>query len=271
MMLLPIPKQQRHSPGKPLYQQTASRTASSTTLCALFFINFSDEKRLKQLPIDPNSTDDEPTKLHLLLHLLRKKLAREEGATSPPGSLNTQDYAKWNQLLQGIYVVEIELDLPESELTVRTLVERRPDESNVVPPHMLSEYLVKHAKYEEAEKSARPVMAWMDAQPHIGKASPQALNSRRIIAKALWFQGPSRRAEANALRAEIRDLVEGMGEGKFEVYQEEERQFNEELIAGLQKGARRYGRKSSIRRNGLSVYSVDKEQLYSRVRTWVIA
>lgn len=52
---------------------------------------------------------------------------------------------------------------------------------------MLSEYFVKHGKKyaEEAEKIARPVMAWMDAQPHIGKASPQALNARRIIARAL--------------------------------------------------------------------------------------
>lgn len=135
-------------------------------------------------------------------------------------------------------MVENELDLPEAEQTVRTLVEKRPDESNVVPPHMLSEYLVKHGKkYEEAEKIARPVMAWMDAQPHIGKASPQALNARRIIARALWFQGPSRRTEANTLIDEIRGLVEGMGGSKFEVYQEEERQFNEELIAELQKEA----------------------------------
>ncbi|KAI7973857.1 hypothetical protein EIK77_001056 [Talaromyces pinophilus] len=200
-------------------------------------INFPDQEELRQLPIDPDSTNDEPTKLRLLLQILREKLAREEAAISPPGSLNTQNYTHWNQLVQGIYVVENELDLPEAEQTVRTLVERRPDESNVVPPHMLSEYLVKHGKYEEAERTARPVVAWMDAQPHIGKASPQALNSRRIIVRALWFQGPSRRTEANALIAEIRELVEGMGGTKFEVYQEEERQFNEELIADLQKEA----------------------------------
>lgn len=215
----------------------ATRFWNSFKYCVVrsVLINFPDEEELKQLPIDPDSTDDEPTKLHLLLHLLREKLAREETATSPPGSLNSQNYAQWNELLQGIYVIENELDLPEAEQTVRTLVEGRPDESNVVPPHMLSEYLVKHGKYEEAEKTARPVLAWMDAHPRLGKASPQSLNSRRIIARALWFQGPLRRTEANALLAEIHELVEGMGGNKFEVYQEEERQFNEEVVAELQK------------------------------------
>ncbi|RAO65181.1 uncharacterized protein BHQ10_001193 [Talaromyces amestolkiae] len=215
----------------------ANRFWNSFKYCIVrsILINFPDEEELKQLPVDPNSTADEPTKLHFLLHLLRDKLAREERATSPPGSLNTQNYTQWNQLMQGIYVIENELDLPEAEQTVRTLVERRPETSNVVPPHMLSEYLVKHGKYEEAEKTARPVLAWMDARPHLGKSSPQALNSRRIIARALWFQGPSRRTEAISLLTEIHELVEGMGGDKFEVYQEEERQFNEELIAELQR------------------------------------
>lgn len=62
-------------------------------------INFPDEKEWKQLPIDPNSTDDKPTKLRLPLQILREKLAKEEAATAPPGSLNTQNYAQWNQLL----------------------------------------------------------------------------------------------------------------------------------------------------------------------------
>jgi hypothetical protein len=199
-------------------------------------INFSDEE-LRKLPIDPNSTDDVQTKLRLLLRLLQEKLAKEEAATVPQQSLNKQDYPRWNQLVQGIYIVEDQLDLPQAEQTVRTLVEGRPDESNVVPPHLLSEYLVKHGKYEEAEQTARPVLAWMDAQPRLGKASPQALGARRIIARALWFQGSARRAEAKALVAEIHELVDSMAGGKFEVYQDEEKQTIEELTAELEKRA----------------------------------
>jgi hypothetical protein len=44
-----------------------------------------------------------------------------------------------------------ELNLPEAEASVRMLVEKRPDETNVVPPHMLAEHLVKIGKYAEAE------------------------------------------------------------------------------------------------------------------------
>ncbi|KAB5546974.1 hypothetical protein GE09DRAFT_1288686 [Coniochaeta sp. 2T2.1] len=106
----------------------------------------------------------------------------------------------------------------------RILVARNPDKKSAVrPPHILAEYLVKVGKYKEAEEIELPVRAWVDGQPHLGRDSPQAINARRIIAKALWGQGPSRRAEAEALIAEIADIVEGMGAGKFGVYQMEER------------------------------------------------
>jgi hypothetical protein len=86
-----------------------------------------------------------------------------------------------------------------------------------MPPQYSLNTFIKHGKYEEAEKTARPVMVWMNAQPHIEKASLQALSFRRIIARTLWFQGPTSRAEANALIVGIHELVKGMGESKFEV------------------------------------------------------
>ncbi|KAJ6128299.1 hypothetical protein N7471_009516 [Penicillium samsonianum] len=203
-----------------------------------FLGNFSDPE-LEQLAIDsvgidPNNTADQQTKLQLLLQLLRNKLAKEEAATSPPQSLHEVDYKRWNGLWQGIYTLENELGLPQAEETVRMLVEKRPDESNVVPPHMLAEHLVKVGKYKEAEEIARPVCEWMDARPHLGKASPQALSARRIIARALWGQGPSRRSEAEALVAEIGELVAGMGGSRFDIYQEEEARLKKELVADLQ-------------------------------------
>ena len=152
-----------------------------------FLGNFLDHE-LEQLPIDQDSADDQQTKLQLLLPLLKDKLAKEEAATSQPQSLYERDYQRWYSLWQGIYVIENQLDLPEAEQTVRMLVERT-DKSNVVPPHMLAEHLVRVGKYKEAEDTERPVCAWMDTRPHLGKASPQAINARRIIAQALWFQG----------------------------------------------------------------------------------
>ncbi|OOF91820.1 hypothetical protein ASPCADRAFT_154060 [Aspergillus carbonarius ITEM 5010] len=197
-----------------------------------FLSNFSDAE-LDKLPIDPSSTADQETKLRLLLQLLMDKLAQEEAATSPPQSLYEVSYKHWYSLWAGIYTIQNKLNLPEAEQTVRMLVEKRPDQDNVVPSHMLAEYLVKVGKYEEAEATARPVCAWMDALPRLGKDSPQALNARRFIAKAVWLQGLARREEAEALVAELKGLVDGMGTGKFAVYQEEERRLNGELLADL--------------------------------------
>ncbi|KAJ5950215.1 uncharacterized protein N7479_008628 [Penicillium vulpinum] len=202
-----------------------------------FLANFSDHE-LEQLAVDPmginpDDTTDQQKKLQLLLQLLRNKLAKEEAAISPPQSFYEVDYKRWNGIWQGIYTLENELDLPQAEETVRMLVEKRLDDSNVIPIHLLAEHLVKIWKYKEAEETARSVYEWMVSRPHLGKHSPQALNARRIIAKALWGQGPSRRSEAEALVAEIHELVYGMGGSKFAIYQEEEARLNEEMVAGL--------------------------------------
>ncbi|KAJ5958808.1 uncharacterized protein N7479_005958 [Penicillium vulpinum] len=200
-----------------------------------FLGNFSNSE-LEQLAsdpagIDPENTADQQAKLQLLLQLLRNKLAKKEAETSPPGSLYEVDYKQWYELWQGIFMFENELDLPQAEETVRMLVKKRPDESNVVPPHMLADYLVKVGKYKEAEEVEQPVREWMDARPHLGPASPQALNARRIIARALWGQG--RRAEAEALVAKIRELVDGMTGSKFGIYQEEEARLNDQMVAAF--------------------------------------
>ncbi|KAJ5796732.1 uncharacterized protein N7518_005272 [Penicillium psychrosexuale] len=173
-----------------------------------FLGNFSDSE-LEQLTVDsvgiyPDNTADQQEKLQLLLQLLQNKLAKEEAATSPPQSLYEVDYKRWYALWQGIYTLENELGHPQAEETVRMLVEKRPDESNIVPPYMLAEHLVKAGKYKEAEEIARPVC-----------------------------QGPPRLAEAEALVTEIRELVNSMGRSKFGIYQEEEARLNEEMVADL--------------------------------------
>lgn len=83
------------------------------------------------------------------------------------------------------------IDLPGAEETVRMLVATRPQEGiedNVVPLHMLAEHLVKTGRYEEAIEVETPVLKWILAKPHLVRDSPQAINAKRFIAKALWFQ-----------------------------------------------------------------------------------
>lgn len=192
-----------------------------------FLQPFSDSERA-QLPIDPNSTDSHETKTHLLLKLIKEKLAKEETKVLPE-VLYEKDYKKWYVIWQGIYAMEDALNLPEAEQTVRMLVEKRPDKDNVVPPHMLAEHLVKIGKYAEAVEVERPVLKWMEERPNLGPSTPQALNARRIIAKALWFQGEEKRGEAEKVVAEIQRLTEEMS-GRFEVYKEEERKLNQEMM-----------------------------------------
>ena len=198
------------------------------------FLGSFTQAELAQLPIDDDSTAGQQSKLILLLRLLQKKLNKEEAAISPQSSLYTSNYQQWYRLWQGIYILQDELNLPEAEQTARMLVDKIPYKSNPVPSHMLAEHLVKVGKYEEAERTERPIRAWMDARPHLGPSSPQALNARRLIAQALWGQGPSRRSEAEALIAEIHWIVEEMGEGQFAVYQAEERRLNQVMMATLQ-------------------------------------
>jgi len=200
------------------------------------FLNNFSEQELERLPIDPNSSASDKEKLEHLLHLLQEKLATEEAATAPK-TLSEIDYARWNRLSQAIYTMQSELGLPESYDTIRLMVDKRPDKSNMLPLHILADHLVKIGKYEEAEETEKPVLAWMDGHERLGRDSPQAVNARRIIARALWKQGPSRRAEAEALIAEIREIIDGMGSGQFGVYQQEERRLTDATIAALEKEA----------------------------------
>lgn len=224
-------------PLNPFWDTFSYSTARS------FLSNFTPLE-LANLPLDPSSPDSHPAKLHLLLCLLTDKLAREEeqaaaaaGSTPPTQALFQTDYSRWFNLQQGISQLQSQLALPEAEHTLRMLVARAPPEADDVrPQHMLAAYLVTVGQYKEAEALERVVCAWMDGREGLGPGSPQALSARRTLARALWGQGEERRAEAEGVVSEVEGLVEGMGRGRFGVYQEEERRLNREMVAALVDG-----------------------------------
>ncbi|PYH87438.1 hypothetical protein BO71DRAFT_184755, partial [Aspergillus ellipticus CBS 707.79] len=153
-----------------------------------FLDNFTPSELLT-LPIDPHSPAPHTTKLTHLVTLLHQKLSSEKSPTTPPHSLFSTDYTKWYKLWQAIYTFQHELRLPEAEATVRMLIARpRPGatEWNVVPTHMLAEFLVEAGRFEEAEGVEGPVREWMDERRKLGRDSPQAISARRIIARAVW-------------------------------------------------------------------------------------
>ncbi|KAK0712667.1 hypothetical protein B0T26DRAFT_714911 [Lasiosphaeria miniovina] len=195
-----------------------------------FLRNFSAAE-LAALPIDAASSAPDTEKLELLLRLLETKLSHNDVNITDDDDDNKFDC--WNDTCLAMASIQSELGrLDAAETTIRAMAAARRDKTNLSPLHMLADHLVKIRKFAEAEATERPVVQWMDAHPRLGKDSPQALSARRVLVRALWGLG-CRHAEAEGMVREIREIVEGMGEGRFGVYQQEEGELVEELVAGL--------------------------------------
>lgn len=196
------------------------------------FLQCFSADEIARLPLD--STLNKDGKLELLLQLLQERLSSRDAAAAPR-TLYDVNYEAWDKLLLGICTMQGQLgQSAEAEKTIRTLVDRRKDKTNLSHLHSLSGLLAEQGRYAEAEETEMPVKLWLDER--LGKDSPQALGSRRIIAKVMWKQGPSRQGEARELLAEVMELIGGMGGGQFAVYQAEQRETTEKMIADLERG-----------------------------------
>jgi hypothetical protein len=122
----------------------------------------------------------------------------------------------------------------EAEQTVRTLFDRRKDKSNMSHAHSISGLLYEQGKYSEAEELETKVKNWLDVR--LGKDSPQALGSRRIIARSIWNQG--RESEARSIFSEVFSLIENMGEGEYVVYKSEQLDVTKKLLLELEAWSR---------------------------------
>ncbi|KAK5652325.1 hypothetical protein OQA88_10675 [Cercophora sp. LCS_1] len=197
-----------------------------------FLTSFSPEE-ISQLPIDPNSTQSKSEKLELLLHLLREKIAAQD-AEALPQTFYDINYEAWETTWLAVHTLQYELGLPEAEQTIRMLIDKRKNKANLSHFHTLSVVLFEKGRYADAEEMERPVLEWLVGR--LGDTSPQALGSRRIIARAIWKQGPERRVEAEALFEQVKTLVEESGSGKYAVYKDEQMEVTETMIADLRAG-----------------------------------
>ncbi|KAB5570096.1 hypothetical protein GE09DRAFT_1283258 [Coniochaeta sp. 2T2.1] len=191
------------------------------------FLGCFSNAELEDLPIDVNSNADTPTKLRLLLALLKEKISSLGGT-----GLRERDYDKWHALHQALFRLQDVLDLPlEAEETINLLVTH--SKNKFVTQHAMSDYLIKQGKFREAEEGERAILEWMESHPRLGRDGPQAINARRVLVRALWGQGEGRRVEAEEMLKEVEGIVEGMGGGRFGVYKEEEGRLNEEMRRDL--------------------------------------
>ena len=191
-----------------------------------------DEIELLQLDESSASSLSKEGKLQLLLKLLEDKLSAGDSAAAPR-TLYDVDYGSWDKLMLGVHTMQLYLERDaEAEKSLRELIDRRKDKTNLSYLHSLSVMLEKRGEYAEAERTERQVRVWLDGK--VGKDAPQALGSRRIIARAMWKRGgEERRREARELIEEVRKLTEGSGGGRYAVYQEEQREITERMVQGL--------------------------------------
>ncbi|KAI0151868.1 hypothetical protein GGR57DRAFT_470582 [Xylariaceae sp. FL1272] len=173
---------------------------------------------LAKLPIDPDSTLEVDRKLVLLLALLREQLAKKE-ADSAPDSLYDADYATWEKIHMGIFSSQRSLkDNDAAEVTVRMLIDRRKDRSNLSLLQSLDFILMDSGKYGEVEQTEQKIIEWLNGR--LGKDSPQALGSRRILAEARWYLGEKKKADD--LLDETKKLAESMADGQYAKYRDVE-------------------------------------------------
>lgn len=124
-----------------------------------------------------------------------------------------------------------ELGRSEADEAMRMMYERRKDKANLSHLHTLAALALEKGRYAESEKAGTEVLVWLEEK--LGKDSPQALGSRRIIAQALWKQGTSRRAEAEQVIDEFDDILAHIKSGRFATYQHEERELFEKMLEDL--------------------------------------
>ncbi|OOF99376.1 hypothetical protein ASPCADRAFT_203141 [Aspergillus carbonarius ITEM 5010] len=187
---------------------------------------------IKAVPLEELSKHDldarygsatHPEKIAVILDILQDKLHREEAKYPPPAELCTADHNTWSRIWLSIASTKMTLGrVDEVEEVHRMLVAKRLDPNDLVPVNNLCSFLVHNTdKFEEAKTLAGPCKDWLDE--NLGRASPQAIGVRKIIAEAEWKLG--NRDRAQELVVEIFECIDELKGGKFAVYEDDERGY----------------------------------------------
>lgn len=173
------------------------------------------------------STDE---KLRFLLQLVERKLATLE-ADAPHG-LRQADWPLWVNITAAIFELQQTLDMAEADATLDTLVGHGKDGGkNYAFVYQLARVKLQRGQYSEAEALAKETLPWMEKHEALGKDSPQALGTHRIILQAVAKQG--RTDEARAIADTAKALIGGMGTGRYPKHEEEESQELEKTVKEL--------------------------------------
>lgn len=147
------------------------------------------------------------------------------------------DYTAWEKRMVALGTTYIETAQVDEQIKVaEKLVERavtRGPARAIPHQHALAALLTTHSEpgdFTRAEELERPFTESIEMR--LGKDSPQALSSRRIMAKAVWWQG--RESEARKLIDETYHRIQQMDKGKYAAYKESEKKMTDEMVEQLE-------------------------------------
>lgn len=163
--------------------------------------------------------------------------ASEREATAGPGGLAATDYARWMTLTLARMTVLSELGRQaEQEAAIQDMIDTpnpaKPGEVNISAVNMLANLKEEQGFFAEAEALARRVVPFFDEK--MGPDSPPSQGTRRCLIRCVWKAGKPE--EAKMLADETRLIIDTMGEkqSQYVKYQDDERQYLEELVAELE-------------------------------------
>ena len=185
------------------------------------------------LGLDDHARKSTEEKLRFLLQLVEQKLeTAEAAAASAPNGLRQTDWSLWVNITAAIFELQHTLNMPEADTTLGKLVSNGKDGGkNYAFVYQLARVKLQRGQYNEAEELAKETLPWMQNHEILGKDSPQALGTHRIILQALAKQG--RTDEARAMADATKALIDGMNNGRYSKYQEEEKVELENTVKEL--------------------------------------
>lgn len=175
-------------------------------------------------------------RLQFLFEKLQNTFSDRDVAAKP-GGLATTDYAQWMTLTLARMTVLSDLGREaEQEAAIQTMIDTpnpaKPDKVNISAVNMMANLKEEQGFFAEAEELSRKVVPVFDEM--MGPDSPPSQGTRRCLIRCIWKAGKTE--EAKKLAEETRLIIDAMGEKKSQYlkYQDDERQYLEELMADLE-------------------------------------
>lgn len=181
-------------------------------------------------------TAGKEVRLQFLLAQLEATIA-DRGTAARPQGLAATDYPQWMTLTLARMTILSELGRQaEQEAAIQAMIDTmnpaKPGEINMSAVNMLANLKEEQGFFSEAEDLARKVVPFFDAK--MGPDSPPSQGTRRCLIRCIWKAGKPE--EAKELAEETSLIIDAMGENKSQYvkYQDDERQYLEELMADLE-------------------------------------